>query len=184
METISEKYERLRPQLQDGDIIIYHGTSLVSKIIRWSDNNAYYCHIGVVIKKHNALFTVDAEARGVNATRLSYRVKSYSKHSDFMIIRPLLNREDINRAMATLLQRSDDKTIKYDFDNGLKEMFNRKFKSIFKIKETPNEAICSSNVSGYAKTLQIVTEEFNKLRIAFPQDYIRYLALNNVKTIN
>ena len=181
--TISEKYELLRPKISSGDLILFHGTSLLSKTIQWADH-AYFNHIGVVIDSYGALFILDANANGVQSDRLSYRINGYKKYSDFTIISPKENRLNIDRQMAILLKRSDDKTIKYDFDNGIKEMFNRATNTNrFKIKEN-DKAICSSNVYQYAINLNMVTSDFEKLRIAFPQDYIRYANHNNIKIIN
>jgi hypothetical protein len=175
METIQQKYNRLRPQIEDGDLILFHGTKALAKIIQWCDDS-YYNHIGVVVEQHGALFIVDANGDGVQADRLSQRINSYKRYADFTILKPLASKDEINYAMRTLLKRSDGNTIKYDYNNGLKELFNRKFKPEFKINEdTEKRAICSSNVYQYAITLEIVTDEFKSLRIAFPQDYIRFL---------
>ena len=182
METIQEKYTRLRPQIEDGDLILFHGTKALAKLIQWCDSS-YYNHVGVVVKQHGALFIVDANGDGVQADRLSERINSYKRYADFTVLKPLAKRELINDAMLYLLKRSDNKTIKYDYNNGVKELFNRKFKPTFKIQEnTDNRAICSSNVFQYAITLEMVTDEFKSLRIAFPQDYIRYI--NRVERID
>lgn len=170
---IKEKYNLLRPEISDGDLILFHGTKIVSKIIQWCDKS-YYNHIGIVTERHGALFIVDANGSGVQADRLSYRVNSYGNGCDFIIIKPHNSKENISDAMKVLLMRSDKTTIKYDFSNGAKELYNRKFKNRFKINVDNNKDICSDFVSVYAMSLRMVTDEFSNLRIAFPQDYIRF----------
>lgn len=178
MGIIKDKYTRIRPQITDGDLILFRGTKIVSKIIQWADKS-YYNHIGVVTERHGALFIVDANASGVQADRLSYRVDSYGNGCDLTIIKPYNSMEIISGAMEKLLLRSDKKTIKYDFLNGTKELFNRKIKNKLKINADENKDICSDFVSVYAMSLGMVTDEFSNLRIAFPQDYIRYRNITN-----
>ena len=175
METIQEKYNRIRPQIEGGDLILFRGTKLLAKLIQWCDDS-YFNHIGVVVEQYGALFIVDANGDGVQADRLSQRINSYKKYADFTILKPLASEYRIEEAMHNLLKRSDNNTIKYDFNNGAKELFNRKFNPSFKINENSEKrAICSSNVFKYAISLDMVTSGFRTLRIAFPQDYIRCL---------
>ena len=180
METIQEKFIKLRSQISDGDLILFRGRGFVARIIEWCDSS-YFSHIGVVIEKHGALFIVDSNSRGVQADRLSCRVNSYNKSSDFLIIKPMVNREYVNREMRNLLKKSDDKWIRYDFKNGLKELCNRKFNLKFKIKIRDEHDICSDFVSSYAHGLELV--DFNNIIIALPQDYIKYRNDKNIKIV-
>lgn len=176
---IKDKYQSLRPLIKDGDLILFHGTGFVAKVIQNCDN-AYWNHIGIVTERHGALFIVDANGNGVQADRLSYRVEKYK---DFKVLKPKVNRALIDAEMKKLLMRSDAETIKYDFKNGIKELFNRKFKPVFKIKPTEKQDICSDYVSRYAINLELMCSEFKALRSIFPQDYERYLNPNNVEVL-
>lgn len=180
-ETIIEKYERLRPSIEDGDLILFHGTGLVASIIQNCDK-AYYNHIGIIFKKSNALFIVDANGNGVQADRLSYRISKY-KEGNFTVVRPLCFREDIDIALSRILRRSDKKTIKYDFWNGFKELMNRKFNWGLKIELDESHDICSDFVSEYQLDLGLLNKDFIKVRISFPEDTVRY-ATDLVEFIN
>ena len=182
--TLIEKYYSLRPQINDGDLILFRGTSIVSRTIQNCDH-AYWNHVGVVVEKHGALFIVDANANGVQADRLSFRIQGYAKgkDEDFMVIHPTAVPLKKSIYMRKLLRRSDIKWIHYDFRNGIKELLNRKFGWNLKISMRDEHAICSSNDAEYAINIEIVTEEFKNLRIAFPQDYIRYMNKENVRII-
>lgn len=175
--TIREKYIKLRPQIEDGDLILFRGTGIVARIIRFCDSS-YYNHIGVVIKSHGSLFILDANANGVQADRLSHRIATYSEKSDFCIIQPkILNTFTsslVEKGMHKLLAKSDNKWIRYDYLNGIKELLNRKLGWNLKIKMKENAAICSSNVAQYAIDLGIMNGNFEKLSIAFPQDFCRF----------
>lgn len=182
METVNDKYRRVRKYLKDGDIILFRGTSLLSRLIRYCDKS-YFNHVGVVFEKLGALYIVDSNANGVQADRLSYRIDKYSPNGDFMIIKPTATFDEINIALTKILRRSDGYTIKYDFWNGFKELLNRKFGCKLKIHTDATHEICSDYVSTYQVELKMVTEDFLKLEIAFPQDSIRYIS-ENIIVIN
>lgn len=173
MAAIHDKYRKLRSLINDGDLILFHGTGLVARTIQASDSS-YYNHIGVVFKKLGALYIVDANANGVQADRLSRRINKYRKGGDFTIVKPLRTSQEIETALTRLLTRSDEKTIKYDFANGIKELLNRKFGFSLVVKADESHDICSDFVSQYQIDLNIVVEEFKHLRVSFPEDTLRY----------
>jgi hypothetical protein len=180
--TIAEQYESIRSLLKNGDLILVRGTGIIARIIRWADKSEY-SHILVVIKSNGALFCVDSNANGVQADRLSYRIKSYKKDSRFIVLRPTIHDAYIETEMYNLLARSDNKWIRYDFKNGIKELCNRAFGWKLKVELDDNADICSDFVSRYAINLKMVSEKFINKTIVFPQDYIRYLDINNVVCI-
>lgn len=171
-ETIEEKYARLRPKLTDGDIILFHGTGLLANLIQFCDKS-YYNHVGVIVKKLSAYYIVDSNASGVQADRLSWRIRKYKK-GDFTVLRLLKPDKEVQYELYQLLKRSDEKWIKYDFYNGAKELANRLFGWKLKIKLNDDRDICSDFVSKYAIDLGVMKKEFKDLRIAFPEDYLRY----------
>lgn len=173
MSSIYQKYKKLRSLLTDGDLILFHGTGFIARTIQFCDKS-HYNHIGIVFKKCGALYIVDANEDGVQADRLSRRIKKYKHGGDFIIIKPLRTSQEIDTALTKLLIRSDDRTIKYDLFNGIKELFNRRFNCNFEITKEDGKDICSDFVSQYQIDLDLVTEEFKRLRIAFPEDTIRY----------
>jgi len=174
MENIQEKYKRIRPDIKHGDLILFHGTGVIASIIQNCDRS-YWNHVGVVLRINGALFIVDANADGVQADRLSKRINKYSRGGNFCIIQSLAEDRDRVVALRKLLKRSDESWIKYDFFNGFKELLNRKFKLNLPITVNDRRDICSDYVSRYAVDTKMVTKEFEKVRIAFPADYLRYI---------
>lgn len=180
---ILEKYKRLRPYLREGDLILFKGTGLLSRIIRFCDK-ATYNHIGIIISKYGALYIVDSNARGVQADRLSWRIRKYRRGGDFTVIQPVTTDAELKYELHLLLSKSDKTWIKYDYLNGIKELLNRGFGFNFKITKRDEHDICSDYVSDYAVGLKMVTKEFTKKPIQFPQDYIRYRNIDNTLIIN
>jgi len=182
MESINDKYKRVRQYIKDGDIVLFHGRGIVANIIQNCDHS-YFNHVGIVFEKLGALYIVDANENGVQADRLSFRINKYSPKGDFTVLKPTATNEEIQIALTKILKRSDGKTIKYDFWNGFKELMNRKFGWSLKVDLDESHDICSDYVSTYQVELKMVTDDFLKLRIAFPQDSIRYMS-ENVILIN
>ena len=169
---IIEKYARLRPEIHQGDLILFRGHKLLSKIIQESDSDAYYNHVGVVGNICGALFLIDSNGNGVHPERLSERIEGYS---DFTIVRSTKTQHLINKSLSKILKKQDSVKIKYDFINGAKAVLNRWFG--FKLKTTKiyNRDICSMFVLPYAVDLEMifVLEDMNNL--FFPQDYVRQI---------
>jgi len=174
---IQEKYNKLRPLIKDGDIIIFQGTGIIAKLIQFCDKS-WANHTGIIFKSHGALFIEDSNANGVQSDRLSWRIKNY-KGGDFKILRPNVEKILLHDELSNLLMRGDTKWIQYDFINGAKELSNRLLKTKFKIKLDNEHSICSAYDANYAIKLGLVTEKFSSLVIVFPEDYLRYI--NNEK---
>ena len=173
--TIQEQYDKIRPLIKDGDIILFHGTSLLSRIIQTCDKS-YFNHVGIIIEKFGSLYILDANSKGVQADRLSYRIDKCKPNGTLMILRSNKYRTVIDTAMMNLLSRADNKTIKYDFYNGVKELINRLLGVKFKVELDEGHDICSDFVSSYQVELGMVNEKFKELIVAFPQDSIRYMS--------
>lgn len=183
MSDIEIKYKSIRHLIQDGDLIVFHGTGFIAKIIQNCDKS-WANHTGIIFESHGALFIEDSNATGVQADRLSWRIRKYKGNGgDFKIIRPMQPLSLIRSELRSLLTRGDNKWIRYDFKNGIKELLNRKFGWKLKIKLDDSTSICSAYDAEYAMNLGMVTDEFKKLKIAFPQDFLRYLDTNNAKII-
>jgi hypothetical protein len=174
---IKEKYARLRPDIQQGDLILFRGHKLISKIIQESDSDAYYNHVGVVGKICGAVFIIDSNANGVHPERLSSRIEEYS---DFTIIRSYKNYRAINKSLGKLLKRQDETEIKYDFINGAKALFNRWFGLNLKTKKVYNRDICSMFVLSFALDLEMVFPLNDMNDLFFPQDYYRQINKANI----
>lgn len=172
-----QKYEKLRGSIKDGDIMIVHGTGIIASCIEWADSS-WASHVLVIIEKHGALFCLDANANGVEADRLSYRIHSYNSGADFVIIRAKKSREYIDNAMIKLLHYSDDKRIRYDFKNGIKEFCNRAFGWKLKLNLNDSHKICSDEHRKYSEELDMM--DFENIQLVYPQDYLRCKIDDNV----
>src|ERR1035437_932212 len=178
MESIQDKYQRIRPEITDACMFLMSRNRPVSKIIRWSDN-ADFSHIGLIFEKVGRFLIIDSNSNGVHPELLSVRI---DECDNFLIIKPLCSIDIINDELCKSFTRAS-LGIKYDFKNGLKELVNRKFHTSFKIKSRDEHDICSDWVREQAIAQGMLTEEFKKVTLPFPQDYLRYVG-TNVKILN
>jgi hypothetical protein len=69
-------YDDHRGEIQNGDVLIYHGTSFESRIIQWATRSRY-SHAGLVAWWNNRLMVMEAVGKGVIVTPLSSNVAGY-----------------------------------------------------------------------------------------------------------
>jgi hypothetical protein len=107
---ITEKYTAARPQIKAGMLILFRGTSIISKLIQHI-TGSYFNHVGVVFAANGRLFIMDANAPGVHPELLSARV---AKYEDFACIDLCQSEEAVNTALGTLMDK-DSAGVKYNF---------------------------------------------------------------------
>jgi hypothetical protein len=73
----SLEYEAGRSHIQNGDVLMYRGRSLESRIIQWVTRSRY-SHAGLAVWWNDRLMVMEAVGRGVVVTPLSKNVKCYS----------------------------------------------------------------------------------------------------------
>lgn len=72
-------YDDARKQIQDGDVLLYRGLSLASRVIRWVTGSPY-SHAGLAVWWNGRLMVLEAVGKGVVVTPLSANVRGY--HGD------------------------------------------------------------------------------------------------------
>ncbi len=177
METIQEKYQRLRPLLTDGCLFLCSKNKIVSKIIRNCDKSEF-SHVGIVFEKFGRWFIMDSNASGVHPDLLSERINIAD---NFCFIQPMpevFRSHPIDEEIKQAIIYSET-GISYDFSNGIKELVNRKIGTSLRITKRDQHDICSDYTANYAIKTYMVVYPFHSLELPFPQDYIRY---NNAET--
>ena len=69
-------YDQVRQQILNGDILLYRGRSLASRVIRWATGSAY-SHAGMAVWWNERLMVLEAVSKGVVVTPLSANVRGY-----------------------------------------------------------------------------------------------------------
>jgi hypothetical protein len=70
------RYEEIRDQIKNGDVLMYKGRGLISSIIQWATRSPY-SHAGIAARWNERLMVLEAKGRGVVASPFSRNVKEY-----------------------------------------------------------------------------------------------------------
>ncbi len=74
-----QAYSDIRLQIKDGDVLLYEGYTLPSRVIRWATRSRY-THAGVAVWWNDRLMVLEAVGRGVSVTPLSANLRHYHGH--------------------------------------------------------------------------------------------------------
>jgi hypothetical protein len=167
-------YINIRDQIKDGDMLLYHGKSLLAKSIQYFDD-AHFNHIGIAKWVGKRLFTIEMWNKGIDFIPLSRRMNTYI---DFSVIRP----NDVNPKLiqdgldATLgLFESDEQ---YDYLMLLRIAILKKTGvNLVNLKEK-NTFICSELAQYFCNQIGVTCYE--KISPITPQDFIRHIYLNQI----
>jgi hypothetical protein len=69
-------YDDVRSSIKDGDVIMYRGRNLPSRLIRWATRSRY-SHAGLAAWWNRRLMVLEAVGKGVVVTPLSTKVRQY-----------------------------------------------------------------------------------------------------------
>lgn len=168
-----KKYEELRKEIKNGDLILYSGSSFLAKAIQYFDK-AYYNHIGVVWKVEEAdrLLTLDMWAEGLTCEPLSKRMEGYK---DFCILRPKANKEIIDDAVNKLLTFWEGHNVKYDSLLLLRIALIKKTGVDLTGLSDKDKFICSEFARAYTNEL---FDTYKALDIITPEDFLRFIDEN------
>ena len=159
------EYQKLRKHIKTGDILLFHSTKPIARIIQNVDN-AYYHHSGIAAWFAGRLFIIDAQPEGSGMAFLSRRWKE-KKYDDCLILRPQVPVDD---ALERTL-RFVEEYKRYDFSKLVEILLYKKFDVKFERLDSKNEFICSELTQLYGVELGI--DKYRFINIFTPQDHVR-----------
>jgi hypothetical protein len=184
METVQEKYARIRNQIGNGYLINVRGSSALAKAIEWGDSkdgvSAYYSHSLMAFKYGNRLLCLQSMANGVVPAFLSTEIFA---NVDFCIIKPLCSQDIIDAAVLKAFDLAET-GIPYDYMMLPKVLEERKFG--IRISADKIGSICSvfayRNYGGLLP-LKCYSEAVMNESFITPQDSLRYADFDEVQII-
>ena len=72
----AREYDEARSKIRSGDVLMYRGRSLASRVIRFATGSPY-SHAGIAAWWHDRLMVIEAVGKGVVVTPLSTNVTGY-----------------------------------------------------------------------------------------------------------
>lgn len=161
------EYYNVRKELKDGDMPIYRGNGVMSKLIQTFDNS-YYNHIGVVKKVGDRLFTVEMWNKGIHFIPLSRRMDSYEH---FCIARVKnKTQEEFSSALDTLIEKIE-RDVQYDYFLLPRVAFYKKTGIDLVGLGSRTRNICSELAQTFTNSLKVRCYEDTNL--ITPQDFLR-----------
>lgn len=178
---IRSKYSEYRKHAKDGDIILWRGNSITSRLIRYFDDfyindegdkikdPAYYTHSSIVyFGKFGRLKNTESWYNGITVVPASHRVEIYT---DFCVLRPKnVSKVQIDHALRQALKKWDT-NIPYDYFTLLRLAIIKKTGIDLTGLGKKAHYICSEFTQKYSLDLGI--KDFYRRVLFTPQDHLR-----------
>ena len=174
--TVPQKYIDNRDNIQNGDLILYRGNSMMAKAIQYLDR-AFYNHIGVVWKvedpesKEYRILTLDMWSKGLVVVPLSERMSGYD---DFCILRPNVTQDKIETAIFDGLRLWEGK-LGYDYSLIFRVALIKKLGIDVTSLGKTDRYICYEFAQAYCKNF---INTYNNINLITPEDLRRYIDSN------
>lgn len=141
-------YSDVRDQIRTGDILLFQGTSLLSRVIRWGSRSVY-SHAGFAAWWDQRLLVFQASSRGAEVLPASSAVDAYDGQVDWYSLRaehrlPKEAAEQLITHAVTLLGRSYSSAGLVDL---MWRMARGQFRGRPDPKACPDTLFCSQYVS-------------------------------------
>lgn len=91
-----QSYTDARAAIHDGDVLMYRGRSLVSRLIRFVTRSPY-SHAGLAVWWNSRLMVMEAVGKGVVVTTLSANIRGYHGHLEWFAPLDPISPEDQKR---------------------------------------------------------------------------------------
>lgn len=192
--TILEKYNSIKDNLKNGDIILFRGSAFISKSIEFFDH-AYFSHSGVILKTDDQLFILDSTFdKKVNGVEVDFLINTIKSEVDFCVLRPktnikqtsvsgiitTINEATIRNALSKAIEQGIE-GFKYNFWFYLQFLIYRFFKWDETSITSKHAYVCSQFVQFYTDQLGI--NEYRADKLITPEDIYNLRNPNDIDII-
>lgn len=141
MKTKIVNYGNIKKNIKDGDILLYKGTALPSRIIRMVTKSEY-SHAGIAAKWNNRHMVMEVTHKGVIATTLARNIRHYKGDVEWFS-----SKKDISKAKRDTMIKFAQEQLgnEYDFLQLLRIGIKLLFKKVINVKD--ERLICSEFVA-------------------------------------
>ena len=137
-----ESYESVRPRVADGDIFLFRGQYLISKLFE-RETHTFYSHAALAAWWGDRLMIMQAEAPGIQAIPMSVAVGTYPGRADWYALRREETPEIRERLPQVLREAKADLGLAYGYLDLLKNLIRSALKVKLSDPCRPRAMFCS-----------------------------------------
>ena len=177
---IQQKLANNADKIQNGDIMLFHGNEILSKIIEWADKS-WASHSGIIIRKDRQLFILDSTLdKKANGVEIDFLINTINTEIDFCVLRPKVDKSILENALNLAIEQGILQ-FKYNKFMLLQFLIYLKLGKDLTHLSTRHAYICSQFVQFY--TDQLGFTEYSSEHLIAPQDFIRKLNPEHMEII-
>ncbi len=167
-ESLPDIYKKYRGKIHDGDILLYSGRKIFSRLIR-RITGSYYSHAGIAVWWHKRLMVMETLSSGLSIRTMSRSVGRYNGHVDLFVSAKKINEK---RRLRMVLLAQEELGKKYSYLG----MIETGIRKILKLPGRDNplvrseKLICSQFVAMLYNSIGIDLKKNEDDRFTIPDD--------------
>ena len=172
MENKISRYEEVRPQIKNGDVIMYEGKSMVPKLVSWFTRSPY-SHAGIAVWWNERLMVMEAVMQGVRVAPLSRNIYQHKGNVEWFSCRKEIAEEDRLRMVIFAQEELGKSFARWKAVLfGLKILLNRNLSKKDQLR-MENKLFCSQYVAQIYNSIGLDLKKNREDRFMSPEDIAR-----------
>jgi len=172
MENKISRYEEVRPQIKNGDVIMYEGKSMVPKLVSWFTRSPY-SHAGIAVWWNERLMVMEATMRGVMVMPLSRNIFKHKGKVEWFTSKQEISDEDRLRMVIFAQEELGKSFARWKAVLfGLKILLNRNLSKKDQLR-MENKLFCSQYVAQIYNSIGLDLKKNREDRFMSPGDIAR-----------
>ena len=169
MENKISRYEEVRLQIKNGDVIMYEGKSMVPKLVSWFTRSPY-SHAGIAVWWNERLMVMEATMRGVMVMPLSRSILRHKGKVEWFISKQEISDEDRFRMVIFAQEEFGKSFARWKAVLfGLKILLNRNLSKKDQLR-MENKLFCSQYVAQIYNSIGLDLKKNREDRFMSPGD--------------
>jgi hypothetical protein len=169
MENKISRYEEVRLQIKNGDVIMYEGKSMVPKLVSWFTRSPY-SHAGIAVWWNERLMVMEAAMRGVMVMPLSRNIFRHKGKVEWFTSKQEISDEDRLRMVIFAQEELGKSFARWKAVLfGLKILLNRNLSKKDQLR-MENKLFCSQYVAQIYNSIGLDLKKNREDRFMSPGD--------------
>jgi hypothetical protein len=172
MENKISRYEEVRLQIKNGDVFMYKGKKIFSRLIRWLTKSPY-SHAGIAVWWNERLMVMEAVMRGVRVAPLSRNIYQHKGNIEWFSCKKEIAEEDRLRMVIFAQEELGKSYARWKAVLfGLKVLFKRDLNKKDELR-MENKLFCSQYVAQIYNSIGLDLKKNREDRFMSPGDIAR-----------